>query len=103
QEKLSETLNYQVKELVQETRKDVKELSADFKSELKSCDENFKKEIKESNNEIRKINTKIAWAIGALAGVIFIGGLLINGNLGKIHKLMEQSAKTDTSSQVKTK
>ncbi|CAD2225026.1 conserved hypothetical protein [Pseudoalteromonas sp. 3J6] len=103
QERLSETLSVQVNTLVQETRKDIKELSSDFKSELKSCDENFKKEIKESNSEIRKINIKIAWAVGALAGAIFLGGILINGSLGKIHKLMEQSAKAETSSQVKTK
>jgi len=103
QEKLSDSINVQLRDLVQETRQDVKTLSSDFKADLRLYDENFKKEIKESNTEIRKINTKISWAIGAIAGVVFIGGILINGSLGKIYKFMEQSAKIEAATNLKSK
>jgi len=103
QEKLSDSINVQLKDLVQETKQDVKTLSSDFKADLRLYDENFKKEIKESNSEIRKINTKISWTIGAIAATVFLGGIMINGSFGKLYKLMEQSAKVETASGVKSK
>ena len=81
-------LNEHVKALIQETKQDVKGLGVEFKADLKGCDESLKKEIKDSNTEIKKINTKIAWALGALVGAIFIGGVVINGSLGKIFKII---------------
>lgn len=101
QEKLSGVLNEQVKALIQETKQDVKGLGVEFKADLKGCDESLKKEIKDSNTEIKKINTKIAWALGALVGAIFIGGVVINGSLGKIFKIMEQSSTLESPSKVK--